>query len=325
MLLATLENPSLTNTIGPGQELVLPAPFSWVTLEPGASVTLPVTAEELAERDENSGFSPGQLLQILVQAGVLIVTFNLDSTRPHPTTDEAIATLSSGLPPFTNEQFAALIENPGSIPVFQRLTEDMILPGWSLTASVTPSVVEIGATVTNASLTFSYTRPAEAATIDDGSGPVALVSPFTSYIAPGPYVKTAINDSVVFTLTANEPGFTSKMTTTSISWQVLVFYGEEVPPGSYTEAFIEGLAGSALASESARTISYNAAAGEKLYYAIPSVFGTPTFTDAATDFAAGFSMAAAGVSVTNSLGVTNGYDVWESDQSGLGAVTINVT
>ena len=328
MLIATLENPSTTDTIGPGQEVVLPHPFSWLEIGPGVIRVLPVTAEVLAIRDDNTGFTPGMLLQSLVQSGDLLISFAVDGLA-NPTTDYAIETLGgggggSGLPPFAGVQYAALIENPASTPVFQRLTEDMILPAWSLSVGVSPSVVEIGVTVVNASLTCSYSRPAEAATIDDGGGPVALVSPFTAYTAPGPYLKTAINATQSFLLSANELGFPAKTNSTSIAWRPLVFWGVSVPPGGYTEAFIEGLASNALDNNRNRSIPYNAAPGEKLYYCYPTVYGAGIFKDAATGFAAGFTNKAT-VSVTNNYAVTNGYDVYESDQSGLGAVTIIVS
>ena len=327
MLIATLENPSSTDTIGPGQPVTLPPPFDWLELGPLATRNLPVTIDMLIDPDKHTGFAPGAMLQQYVQNGLVVITFSTQGD--HPVGDEGVAALGGGgggggLPPFVPEQYAVLMENPAANAVFQRLTEDMILPSFGISLSVVGTTIfEIGQGSGAVSFSASYVRPAEAATIDDGSGPVPLVSPFTAITLPGPYTETAINASQSFILRANEPGSPTVTDTAYLRWQPLVFWGESVPPGAYDEAFIEGLGSSALDNNRQRTIAYNAPPGEKLYHAFPTVYGTPTYFDADTGFAAGFSKVAT-TSVTNAYAQTNSYDVYESDQSGLGAVSIRV-
>lgn len=329
MLSITITN-AASEPIGPGEAIHLPYPFEWFTLLPGESRASPVLTEDLSNVDPHTGFTYGRTLQQLIQSRVItvMVTKGADSLL---ITDETISKLTTGggggLPPFSGEQFAALIENPASVAVFQRLTEDMILPGFAiLSFAVSPTVKEIGDSAINPSFTAAYVRSVAIATLDDGGGPVLLTLPATSFIKAATYMKTGVNASQSFVLAASEAGGSLTTASCAIAWRPLVFFGVAVVPGVYDEAFIEGLASNALAPSRQRVIPYNAPAGQKLYYCYPDSYGgVPTnFIDVATGFAAGFSKVAT-VSVTNSFGVTVTYAIWESDQTGLGSVSIRVT
>jgi hypothetical protein len=232
-----------------------------------------------------------------------------------------------GLPPFSGDQYAVLMENPGFNAVFQWLTEDMILPAFSATLACAPTDVEVGATVNNPVMTASYVRPPVTVICSDGGPPVPIPLPALAFIFAGIYTKIVVNATQVFTLAANEAGGPTKMATAAIGWRPRVFWDNVVPPGVFTAAWIQALVDSTLAAARQRTIAYNAVGLQKLYYAYPASYsGAPgNFTDQATGFAAGFSKVAAGIVVTNPYGVAVPYDVWGSDQAGLGAVNIIVT
>ena len=84
---------------------------------------------------------------------------------------------------------------------------------------------------------------------------------------------------------------------------------------------ILALASSALAGSRGRTFSVNAAAGEYIYYVIPSSFGTPTFNVGGFD---GGFIKVGTVSHQNASGYTQDYDVWKSVNAGLGQTSVTV-
>ena len=117
-------------------------------------------------------------------------------------------------------------------------------------------------------------------------------------------------------------GANTKTSSVAITWRPPVFWGVATP-STINEAFVESLASSALASSRARTLTVNAGSGQKIYYAFPTSYGTPTFTIGG--FEGGFEKVGDAISVTNSNGVTQTYDVWASTNASLGSTTVVVT
>jgi hypothetical protein len=198
----------------------------------------------------------------------------------------------------------------------------MILPGFTASLSNAISPVEVGQSVVNPAFSASYATAATSAVLTDSAGtpPQALVAPFTSVVSAGTFVRNTYGASYTFTLTAHKD-FVTKVATSSIVWLQKTFYGAETP-AAYNEAFIEGLASSALASAVGTTFTVNAGAGERIYYAFRSAYGTPTFW--VGGFEGGFSKVAT-VAVTNAHGFTENYDLWASDNVALGNTTVTVT
>ena len=84
------------------------------------------------------------------------------------------------------------------------LTQDDILPGFSITGFSGGSVVEVGATVTNPSFTASYNSLPSSAQItnsDSIDSPLTLITPFTSGTVVGSFTHDTVTN-VTFTLTA---------------------------------------------------------------------------------------------------------------------------
>lgn len=91
-------------------------------------------------------------------------------------------------------------------------------------------------------------------------------------------------------------------------------------PGQTGEAFIQSLVYQPLAYTRAVTFTVDAgdmAANNKIYYAAPDSLGTPTFE--VNGFAGGFFLAQDNVLVGGTA-----YDLWESDNVGLGETTVTV-
>ena len=98
-----------------------------------------------------------------------------------------------------------------------------------------------------------------------------------------------------------------------------LYYGID-DPGQTGEAFILSLVND---KRFTRKIAFNVDAGDnannkKIYYAAPESAGAPTFS--VGGFAGGFFLAQDGVSVGG-----DSYDLWESDNVGLGVTTVAVT
>lgn len=72
------------------------------------------------------------------------------------------------------------------------------------------------------------------------------------------------------------------------------------------------------------TFTANAGVTQRIAFAIPSRYGTPTFKDAETGFQAGFYKAST-FAFTNASGYTENYDVWLSTNAGLGSLTATVS
>jgi len=240
-----------------------------------------------------------------------------------------------GLPATIGVQFAALIEDPANTPKFAVLTQDMIQPAFVVTLNLFgTNIFEVGDDIVNPSFTVSYANGTPAsATIDDGAGPspgVPLTGGFTGGTIPETYSSSAGSDAngeqQVFDVVATSTLGITKGDTDTATWLPRVFW-DDIPDAAYTEAFIEAMAGNELRSSRNKTISYNTGASEYMFYAFPTDYGggTPSFIDQATGFAAGFTKVAPSVSVTNSFGNIQTYEIWRSNNPNLGARTIDVS
>jgi hypothetical protein len=239
-----------------------------------------------------------------------------------------------GLPPFIGVLNAVLRENPLGVASWGKLTQDDILPPFNVTLSIAAGTTrEVGNQLVDPVLTASYTGGTPiAATIDDSGGPAApvpLIAPFASGTLIATYNSAAgaagNNTSQAFDITADSADVTGKTDTATLFWRPRVFW-EAKDAAAYDAAFILALANSALAANRNRTINYTGGTPASfLYYAIPSSYGTPTFT--VGGFAGGFELAASAISVSNGLtpGNTQDYDLWKSINPGLTPVTVVVT
>ena len=94
----------------------------------------------------------------------------------------------------------------------------------------------------------------------------------------------------------------------------------EASKESFDSAFILGLT-KGLQGSKAKTFTVNAGAAQHIYYAIPTRYGTPAFKVGGFD--GGFAKAAT-IDFTNASGYEESYDIWKSDNPGLGNTTVVV-
>ena len=211
--------------------------------------------------------------------------------------------------------------NPGGV---EQLRINLLTPfditAFGLTGS---TLVLAGASVVNPAFSAAYNQAATAVQLTDTEGNNdAIALPGTAFVSPHTFTKTVYGASVSFTNSATGPTGTGSDTAgASISWGQNVFYGDVVDPGVYNNAFITGLTAS-LKLAPAGTYAYNASALESCFFCTRTAFGlTPAnFTVGGFPFAC--SMVATGVAVTNAEGVVENYDVFRSDNVGLGAFNL---
>ena len=106
-----------------------------------------------------------------------------------------------------------------------------------------------------------------------------------------------------------------------VQWLNGVYTGAAEAPATIDSAFILTLTKS-LQSGKGKTFTVNAATGAYIWYACPVRYGTPTFNVGGFD--GGFSRVAT-FDFTNSSGYAERYQVWRSDNAGLGSTTVKVS
>lgn len=229
-----------------------------------------------------------------------------------------------GLPPLPgNTGFPpVLMEEPTGVLIFRPLTSDDLAPPFAPSLSG-GQVVEIGQSIIDPTFNATYVggTPTSASLADnDGNPPQDVLGVPNPIARLFTYLKTALNASVDFTLTADD-GSGPEVDIEKSHWQGRAWWGTGAAGGS-TEAFIKALANDALDNNRQRTFTVNAGVGEKIYYAYPSAHGAATFT--VGGFEGGF-LPGVTISLTNAFGVTLDYLLYESAVSGLGSTEVVVS
>jgi hypothetical protein len=295
-----------------GSRLFVPPPVNRLLLA-GQEVTISVPA---ASMDSTP-------LATLVAAGLIYITASNDPNTPNAI-ELAPVSVGGGLPSPIGQAGKALFSD-GLTVGWREIRETDIAPLFAITSfAVTGATREVGESVSPASFTAAYVRTPTAAVLTDnaGSGPLSVVSTPTAFSSTGPFSKTANNDSVVFTLTADDGIDPVAAATATMRWRPRCFYGVGADQLVATEAFIEALASSQLLASRNLTFSVTAGAAQHIFYAFPASYGTPTFT--VNGFAGGFELVGS-VNVTNTYGVTQSYALWKSTNPNLGSTTVVVT
>lgn len=237
-------------------------------------------------------------------------------------TSTVVTSAANGLAPLTaNVAGQVLFDDGAGGVVWRAISASDIVPAFAASLSG-GGTLEVGQSVVNPAFTASYTSgPPTSATLTDseGSPTVTLTTPFTSVTSPHTFVKSSNNASATFTLHATK-GASTQTPSASYSWLPRVFWG--VGSGVDTEAEIEALANSALASSRARSFTVAPGVGEYIYYAFPDSYGAATFT--VGGFAGGFTDMGT-VSITNAYAVTQTYRLYRSTNPNLGSTDVVVS
>jgi hypothetical protein len=188
-----------------------------------------------------------------------------------------------------------------------------------LTFSPVVSLYECSQSVVNPAFIASYSATPAAAVLtnDINAESKDVHTTPTSFASSQTYVRSTPNQTVTWTLTTS-----NGTRTTSATWGQKNFWGISTSPAN-TEAFIEALAGSQLSTTKNSAFTVNATGTNKIYFACPTRYGTPTFV--VGGFVGGFILRGSGISVTNAQGYAENYDLWESVNPGLGTTNVTVS
>ncbi len=185
----------------------------------------------------------------------------------------------------------------------------------SLTA--TNSSNEIGATVTASDIAWTLNKEPKTQKIKFGAEQEETLD---NTLRKKTYTEKTIkaNTNIVLTVTDERDAVVSR--TVGITFQPKVYWGKS-NKGQLGNTDILALEGSALAGGRGRTFTVNAGVGEKIVYAIPASFGTPTFNVGGFD--GGFKKVQT-LEFTNASRYKQNYDVWMSVNAGLGSTAVTV-
>ena len=219
--------------------------------------------------------------------------------------------------------------------MMQSMLEPYQPPSFSSFSMSGASVLEVGDSIPSGAKTFSWgttqssnVEPNTIEVIDVTSGSISLGSGLANdgseSLSLASSIQKVTNTSHTFRIEGENTQAGTFTRNYSVSWRYLRFYGKEGAVGPLTEAQIEGLPSSGLATGFAGTYAIPAGAGY-VYFAFPTAWGAASgFKDTATNLDVAME-AGYLVAVTNSFGVTENYRVHRSTNVLNGAITIQVS
>ena len=170
--------------------------------------------------------------------------------------------------------------------------------------------VEMGSTVNTVVLNWIINKTPETLTLD-GEG-------IDKNLKTKTIENANIKSNKTYTLKATDERDAEATKTTGITFLNGVYCGVAEDKSSFDSSFILGLT-KTLQGGKAKTFTVNAGSLQHIYYAIPSRYGTPSFK--VGGFEGGFAKAAT-IEFTNASGYAENYDIWKSDNPGLGSTTV---
>ncbi len=207
--------------------------------------------------------------------------------------------------------------NPGGVEQLQI----NLLTAFDITSfNINSSLVLVGATVTP-TFTATYNQAATALNLTDTDGNNNVVAlPGAAFADAHSFTKNVFGQSVTYTLHGSA-AFGADTANASLSWGQNVHFGSIVDPGVYNNAFITALAATLKLTPNG-TYAYNASALQSCFFCTRTAFGLTTANFTVGGFPFASSRVATGVAVTNANGIVENYDVFRSDNIGLGAFNL---
>ena len=175
--------------------------------------------------------------------------------------------------------------------------------------SLSKTTAELGEVIKNLKATWTYNK----ARISQKFNGITLDASIRSYD-----ILDEITANKSFSLSATD-GKTTVNRTASINFYNGRYYGVSNSE-TYDSDFILSL-NKTLTNSRACNFTVNCGPGQYIFFAIPTKFGTPTFT--VGGFSGGFNKIKT-ISFVNKFGYSEGYDIWKSTNSNLGNTTVVV-
>lgn len=203
---------------------------------------------------------------------------------------------------------------------YRKLIDDLAYTAIAfVSASATNATNEIGSTVTETVITWSFNKEPKTQTIKFGSEVAEVLD---KSIRSKTYSGKTITSNTSIVITATDERNAQASRTLNITFQPRAYWGVAQNKEIYDSADILALSGSALTSTRTRNINVNAGEGEHIIYTIPSSFGTPTFK--INGFEGGFVKVGT-INFTNASGYSQNYDVYKSVNPNLGSTQVVVS
>ena len=175
--------------------------------------------------------------------------------------------------------------------------------------SLSKTTAELGEVIKNLKATWTYNK----APISQKFNGITLDASIRSYD-----ILDEITTNKSFSLSATD-GKTTVNRTASINFYNGRYYGVSNSE-TYDSDFILSL-NKTLTNSRACNFTVNCGPGQYIFFAIPTRFGTPTFT--VGGFTGGFIKAQT-LDFENKFGYVESYDIWKSENSNLGNITVVV-
>lgn len=175
------------------------------------------------------------------------------------------------------------------------------------------NTLEMGTKVTDVTLNWTLSKNPKTMMIDSEN-----ITPLSTRTKT--YSGQNITTNKTYTLKVTDEKDATVTKTTSISFVNGVYWGAKEAPESYDSAFVLGLT-KGLQGSKGKTFTVDAAAGQNIFYALPTRYGACTFNVGGFD--GGFTKVAT-IEFTNASGYKESYDIYKSVNAGLGSTTVTV-
>lgn len=188
----------------------------------------------------------------------------------------------------------------------------------------TPTLLEVGATLTHPAFTASYNRPPTLVILTDslGNSNNESSSP-TVFSSTAVTTKTVYGQSATFTNTASDTGG-SDSASIQFNWGEFVHWGAAVDPGTYNAAFIATLSSQNLQLGAGGNFGFTVGAGQSGFFGALSAFGLTVSNFFVGAFPLACSKVGSAISLPNPNGITQTFDLFRTDNTGLGGFTVAV-
>lgn len=203
--------------------------------------------------------------------------------------------------------------------------------------SASPNPTEPGSSGKEITLTWSRNKVPASIVLKAGSNTISGVATSDTsktYTVPAPNAATTTGWTTTFTLTMTDAGSTaggksptSDTKTLNFNFSSKVYYGVSTN-SSLTAAQAKALGNnwSATTSRAKSGVTINATGSNRIWFAFPARLGTPVFR-AGSESAppGGFTHQSGTVSIENDDGFTETYNLYYSNQTGLGSTVIYIS
>lgn len=191
-----------------------------------------------------------------------------------------------------------------------QMLDELLYKAITITSfNISKTLAEIGEVVSNLKLTWSYSKEPTVQKLDGN----ILDNSIRDHI-----ITSNITSNKTFKLEVSD-GKTTVSRNAAINFYNGRYHGVSAE-GTYDSDFIMKLT-KTLTNSRQNTFSVSCGDGQHVYFAIPTRFGTPTFS--VGGFSGGFIKVST-LDFTNKFGYTEPYDIWKSENSNLGKITVVV-